>query len=552
VGGPVSKHRVFRNLKEEIYLMPSQNRRAAGRRRAWGRGPIILKFEPLEGRELLTLAPGLPDLVSSSLVTSTTVSDWQGNIEVEGLIANQGQSTTPAPVEVDLYASPIRGIDRYSVLIGQVMIPGGLAPGQSVPYQASVSLPKTPIPKVSSSGGTLYIDAVVNPSRTVAESNYRNNEDIGPPHDSAPILIQPVAPSNLVGTTLAVTPTAPTWGSTITVTAQITNQGAGPSAKTRALLALTPQGLNYGSTTTVAIGNIVVPPLAPYQTVNLVENITLPAVAPVALSGYTNFGLTMTQDADYVTNDLYPHQPDKGLGYDQTAIAISTSPTSTATLGSLPDLAASSILVSKSSLTWGSSFSVTTDVQNLGQGDAGPFLVRFLLTGNSGTLNDAIFLGDAAIPGLASGYNQQINQTLQLPTRLPAGVTLNNVGYSRIAVIVDPENAVNETLKSNNASLSAPFLVRLPGSATTVPTGRSASALPSVQTLAQQAKNQAKIAAAAKRAARINARAASGPQKKLHRKAGKGSKSIVKSSISVAEELTKLPGQAFKAIKRSL
>src|SRR4029077_11839152 len=138
-----------------------------------------------------------------------------------------------------------RGIDKYSVQIGQVMIPSGLLPGQSIPYQTSVNLPTTPIPKVNSAGGTLYIDAVVNPARTVAESNYHNNEDIGPPHDSAPILIHPRSPSNLRATTLAVPPPAPTWGSTITVTAQITNQGTGASPQTRALLTLTPQGLDY-------------------------------------------------------------------------------------------------------------------------------------------------------------------------------------------------------------------------------------------------------------------------------------------------------------------
>ena len=47
--------------------MPSHDRRAAGRRRAWGRGPIILKLESLERRELLTAWPTrrLPDLVNS-------------------------------------------------------------------------------------------------------------------------------------------------------------------------------------------------------------------------------------------------------------------------------------------------------------------------------------------------------------------------------------------------------------------------------------------------------------------------------------------------------
>jgi len=532
--------------------MLSQDRRAAGRRRAWGRGPIILRFDSLERRALLTLAPGLPDLVNSSLITSTTVSDWQGNVEVEGLVRNQGGSTTTAPFEVALYASPVKGIDKYSVPIGQVMIPAGLVPGQSIPYQTSVDLPSTPLPEVSSSGGTLYITAVVNPTRTVAESNYKNDLDVGPPYDAAPLLIQPPIPANLVGTTFAVTPATATWGSTITVTAQITNQSAGPSPQTRALITLTPQGLNYGGTSTVGIGNIDVPPLGAYQTVNLVQNITLPAVAPVPLTNYTNFGLTMTQDADYLTNDLYPHEPDQGVGLDQTAISITTSATSTATLGPIPDLAASSVLVSKSTLAWGSSFTVTTEVQNLGLGNAGSFLVRFLLTGQSGSSNDAIFLGDATIPALAAGFSQPLTQTLQLPTRLPAGVTLNNVGYARIAVIVDAENVINESIYGNQDALSAPFIVRLPGNAATVPTTQTAGTLPSVQSLAQQSQNQAKIAAAAKRVAKLQARAAASPQKKLHRKRPRSGQSIPAATLSVAEELAKLPTQAFDAIKRSL
>ena len=44
--------------------MSSQDRRAAGLRRAWGRGPIILKLECLERRELLaasvSAAPARP------------------------------------------------------------------------------------------------------------------------------------------------------------------------------------------------------------------------------------------------------------------------------------------------------------------------------------------------------------------------------------------------------------------------------------------------------------------------------------------------------------
>jgi len=532
--------------------MPSHDRRAAGRRRAWGRGPIILKMESLERRELLTANSSLPDLVNSSLVTSTSVSDWNENIEVEGRVKNQGGSTTTAPFEITIYASDVRGINRYAVPLAEVEIPAGLAPGASVPYDSSVTLPATPIPNVSSSGGTLYITVAVNPGHTVAESNYHNNEDLGPPYDTAPVLIEAATPASLVGTTLAVTPTDPTWGSTITVTAQITNQSSGTSPQTRALLALTPQGLSYGGSTTFGIGNIIVPPLGPYQTVNLVQNITLPAVEPNAIANYTNFALTMTQDADYVVDELYPHQPDQGTGLDQTAISITTSSTSTATLGPLPDLAASSVLLSKTSVQWGSSVQVTTDVQNLGLGAAPSSQLFFVLTGQSGSLTDAIFLGETTIPALASGASQQVTQTLQLPDRLPAGVTLNSVGYGRIEVLTNPDNFIDESIYSNGGALSQPFILRLPGNATTVPTTQAAGTLPSIQALAAQSQNKAKVAAAEKLAAKAAARNAQRPAQKLHRKVGKGGLNITKASISVAKELTKLPTQVFDAIKRSI
>ena len=161
------------------------------------------------------------------------------------------------------------------------------------------------MPDVSSTGGTLYITAWVNPSQTIAESNYRNDRDLGPPYDSAPILIEAPATRRPGRDHLRRHAHRPRTGaSTITVTAQITNQGSGSSPQTIALLSLTPSGLNYGNSTTVGIGTITVPPLGPYQTINLVQNVTLPAVEPLAITNYTNFGLTMTQDADYLTNDL--------------------------------------------------------------------------------------------------------------------------------------------------------------------------------------------------------------------------------------------------------
>ena len=66
--------------------MPFHDRRAAGRRRAWGRGPIILKLESLERRALMAAhAPTHAARPRQLLAAvSSNVSDWNGPVEVEG------------------------------------------------------------------------------------------------------------------------------------------------------------------------------------------------------------------------------------------------------------------------------------------------------------------------------------------------------------------------------------------------------------------------------------------------------------------------------------
>jgi hypothetical protein len=94
--------------------------------------------------------------------------------------------------------------------------------------------------------------------------------------------------------------------------------------------------------------------------------------------------------------------------------------------------------------------------------------------------------------------------------------------------------------------------VRLPGNATTVPTEKVAGQLPSIQALAIQSQNKAKAAANQKRAARLTSRATANPNKKLHRRGGEGGINIAKASVSVGEEIAKLPNQVYDAIKRSV
>jgi hypothetical protein len=201
---------------------------------------------------------------------------------------------------------------------------------------------------------------------------------------------------------------------------------------------------------------------------------------------------------------------------------------------------------------WGSTFQATTDIQNLGLGAAPPSTLFFVLTGQTGSLNDAIFLGEAAIPALASGVSQQINQTLQLPIHLPAGVTLGSVGYARVEVLTNPENDFQESVYTNGGSLSQPFIVREPGNATMVPTAPAPGTLPTISQLAEKSQNAAKAAIAELHSAKLAARLASRPPRKLHRRLGKGGLNIAKATVNVGTEITKLPTQIYDALKRSI
>jgi hypothetical protein len=461
--------------------MTPQKRRAAGRRRAWGRGPIILRFEPLEGRQLLAAsAQPLPDLVGADFATAHDL-NWGDTFQAVGTVLNQGGAATTAPFNVTIYAATGTTISADSVPLGVVSIPAGLGPGQSANFDQNFSLPATAIPNYSA-GNPIYIDMFVNQNKAVTESNYKNNEGVGQGFDSSPVVIVPEQPSLLQGSSLAITPTSPTWGQTITITAQVRNNAQGDAAATRAKIVLTPAGLDPGSPYDFTIGYLNIPAVPAYQTVNVQQQITLPANAPSSLNGNTSFTLSMAQDADYITNPLYPHVANQGQGLDSTPITITANPaTPTATPTStptptptpaLPDVAPSNIVVTSKAVFWGYNFQVNANFQNFGQASSGPMEVMYLLTGTGGSLANAIVLGEATLPELAQGATQVLNQTVHLPSTLPSGESIPSTSSGRIAVLVDPDHTVDETVRSNALAESAPFTLRVLGTdgTSTVPT----------------------------------------------------------------------------------
>jgi hypothetical protein len=478
--------------------MTPQQRRAAGRRRAWGRGPVILPFERLESRQLLTTStaasapsPPLPDLVGADFATAHNL-NWGDTFQAVGTILNQGDAATTIPFNVAVYASTATTINADSVPLGTITIPAGLGPHQTSSFDQTFSLPATQIPNYDSSS-PIYIDLFINGNKAVTESNYRNNEGVGQGFDSSPIVIVPEQPSLLVGSTFGVTPGTATWGQTITVTAQIRNNAQGDAPASRAKIVLTPSGLDPGSAYDFTVGYLDVPAIPAWQTVNVQGQITLPATAPSSLASNTQFTLSMAQDADYVTDPIYPHVATQGAGLDLTPITItapastpsattsSSSTTSSSTPSStptptptpaLPNVAPSAVAVTSKAVYWGYNFQVGATFQNLGQSDAPAMEVMYLLTGSGGSLASAVFLGETTLPPLAKGATEVVSQTVHLPSVLPNGVTIPSSSIGRIAVLVDPDHSIDQTLRSNSLAESGPVTLRVLGTdgSSTVPT----------------------------------------------------------------------------------
>ena len=485
--------------------MSSHDRRAAARRKAWGRGPTILRFEPLEGRQVMAASLIGPAADVLAIQFNTVHSAYWGDLfHASGVVANQGTATTTAAFPVEIYAStaPILGTPgATTMLLGSATIPAGLQPGASANFDQIVGLP--PSTGAIQPGQTLYITLWVNPHGAVAESSTVNNAGLGLGVDTSVMTIVPHQPADLVGTAISVTPTAMStpnvlsWGDSFVLTEQIRNKGEGDAPPTRARIVLTPAGAAPGGINDVTIGNINVPAIPAFQSTNVAQAVTLPSYEPLTLNGANQFTISVVQDADFLTQPIYPQVADQGPGLDQGPIGILPGPNAGTqpAANTLPDLAPATVVVSQSSLNWGQSFQVGAVVQNVGLGDAGKFTVRFIATGVSGDLSRGVFLGDVEVAGLAANSATNVLTTVQLPAKLPYGTVLASPAYARIYAVVDPEDVVPQSSRSNNMASSAPVLLSVVGvnGETTVPTYPA-----SIYSTPAGAKNAAKNAAAGK------------------------------------------------------
>ena len=156
--------------------MPSQKRRAAGRRRAWGRGPIILRFESLEGRQLLATSAQALARSGRGLVRHGA------QPRLGRYLPRRGQDLEPGRRAGQRRRSTSRSSPRprrpsapRSVPLGEVTIPAGLGAGPVEPFRSGLHPAADADPRTIAPGDPIYIGPGSIPRGRCPRATTKNN-----------------------------------------------------------------------------------------------------------------------------------------------------------------------------------------------------------------------------------------------------------------------------------------------------------------------------------------------------------------------------------------
>ncbi len=505
--------------------MPSRDRRAEGRQRARGRGPVILRFEPLEGRQLLSSislgGSGVGGSSSAASVSSTSTST--------STTASTGTQTSTSSSTNTSSATGTNIATAVSTVVNQATGTTSTA-NQSLPDLISTSFSA---PAKLTWGQTFHaIGTVTNQGTATTTSPFTVDIYASPRSQvvtgavdigsvSVPAGLAPGASYQYdLQTTTPSQPLTYLDGQTFYLTAVVdsTNNVVESNEANNANLGLIGQdtaAVTLGTSTPnlQAAGLSVTPGVVQWgQTLHVTATVAnngggdAPATNarivlapagkdPLGSLGYTIGSVAMPSvtagsSVSASQNITLPANPPSELaGYtsftlsmitDSTGAAnpVQTNPTfqgtgidqaplvvaapqPTSSKPLQPNLVAAAI-DAPSAISWGQTFVVKTNVINLDAGAAGPFKVGFYLSESDTANTPLLSLGEASVAGLASGQSVSLTQTLQLPSTVPAGLNPSATA-GRIVVKVDPEHVIDDSNLSDNALGSSPLTLNVVG-----------------------------------------------------------------------------------------
>jgi hypothetical protein len=368
--------------------MSPRDRRAS--RRPGGRGPAILRFEPLEGRTLLSGDP--TDILSGALAGATV--------------------TTTTTTDVAPDAPTARGTIDAS-------------PGQVAPTD----------PAAATDANDLV--------RTIAA-----------PADATPPTVAPTATNTVLTTTAAAAGARPNlvstrfsapgnldWDELFQATGTIANEGNAATAAPFKVDIYASADVKGGASA-VPVGSFMVPAgLAPGASHEFDVSLRTPGRPPASLTQNPSYYLTLAVDT---TNTIAEsNEADNGArgfqGADASVVTITPR---------LPSrLVAAGLSVPQTPMDWGGTMRVTATVRNEGEGSAPPTNARIVLApfGDDPFGPRGYTIGSVPLPEVPPRQTVSATQNIRLPQFPPS--VLANVGQFVVMMVSDADALADPVLK---------------------------------------------------------------------------------------------------------
>ncbi len=390
--------------------MPSRDRRAAGRRRAWGRGPVIVRFEPLEDRRLLStfevIGSGLNSTSSGSTaadVGSTTSATTTTTTATPASTGTISGGTSTAAAAVTAIASQIGSAASAGVASSTAATTTSTTTTTTTP-------PSVPIPAASTT------TTAATPTSAAAGKPDLIAGRVG-------------APANL------------DWNETFPLSGSIRNQGNG--ATTAAFLVDV-----YASPATqvvrgaVKLGTVTVPAgIGAGQSYDFTQWFTTPPSAVVNTAKQPSYYLVMAVDADSaVAEGNEANNANLGLqGVDAAMV--------TYTPRVPPKLVAAGLKIDPTQLDWGGTMTVTTTLRNDSTGNAPPTNARIVLApaGEDPYGSRGYTVGRVPMPAVLGNQTVSATQQIRLPANPPTA--LAGVGEFRAWMISDADEVADPVIR---------------------------------------------------------------------------------------------------------
>ena len=347
-----------------------------------------------------------PDLVITSVSTGSTKYQRGDKITVQTTVKNQGSNISKG-FYVYCYLSKDSNITTSDTPIGYQYI-SGLGAGASDTNSINFTI-------LNNLSGSYYIGAIADPTNIIFESDESNNAM------ASPTTIKICAP-DLVVTSVSTGATTYKRGDKITIKNTVKNQGEIASNDFYVYYYLSKDSNITASDT--------------YLGYRYISGLG----AGASDTNSINFTILNNLSGSYYIGAIV--DPTNKVFESNESNNILASPTSINVV--LPDLAATSVNALSTSYRRGTTMTVKNTVKNQGKVTSGGFYVNIYLYKNYKGKITSIYLGRQYFSSVGAGASKTAYTKLTIKSTIPKGLY-----YCRM--VVDPENNVAESSKSNNA-----------------------------------------------------------------------------------------------------